>query len=164
MWAAPDDPEVAARMRTAHRRAGAALGVLPEPDAHEARGWRGRTLGQPVIAPDGPAWLRIACAPTGQVNPTFWDGSIEAEKTMPGSIPRPRLRDSHDWGDSASQYRSCTSLSPPAPPHHHRFAELVVITELLHATTRGDHLDLTEPLRNRAAHHLGRAVPEPAAG
>lgn len=40
-----------------------------------------------------------------------------------------------------------------------RFAELVVITQLLHSTTRGDNLELAEPLRNRAALLLGRTVP-----
>lgn len=42
-----------------------------------------------------------------------------------------------------------------------RFAELVAITELLDSTTRGDNLNLAEPLRERAAHLLGRAVPAP---
>jgi hypothetical protein len=40
-----------------------------------------------------------------------------------------------------------------------RFAELAVITELLHTTTHGDNLELAEPLRQRAALLLGRAVP-----
>src|SRR6266511_1809042 len=106
MWAEPDDPEVAKRMRTAHRRARAMNGVLSEPNASEAWGWRGRTLSQPVIASDGPAWLRIACAPIGQANASFWDGSIEAETVMPGSIPRPRLRDNHDFSDEPWQYRA----------------------------------------------------------
>ncbi|WP_371780176.1 hypothetical protein [Streptosporangium subroseum] len=39
-----------------------------------------------------------------------------------------------------------------------RFAELAVITELLQSITRGDNLEPAEPLRNRAAHLLGRAV------
>ncbi|WP_280724052.1 hypothetical protein [Kitasatospora sp. MAA4] len=37
-----------------------------------------------------------------------------------------------------------------------RFAELVVITELLQATTRGDHLALEDPLRARLICLLGR--------
>ncbi len=40
-----------------------------------------------------------------------------------------------------------------------RFAELVVITELLHAATRGDHRPLADPLRRRASLLLGRTVP-----
>ncbi|MGQ0774672.1 MAG: hypothetical protein ACT4NY_09685 [Pseudonocardiales bacterium] len=40
-----------------------------------------------------------------------------------------------------------------------RFAELVAITELLYATTRGDHLALAEPLRRRVSLLLGRPVP-----
>jgi thiamine kinase-like enzyme len=40
-----------------------------------------------------------------------------------------------------------------------RFAELAVTTELLHAITRGDLTDLTEPLHQRARTLLGRAIP-----
>jgi hypothetical protein len=285
MWPEPDDPATTRRMRAAHGRARAALGVLPEHDAREAWGWRGRTLSRPVAAPDGPAWLRVASAPTGRVAVTFWDGSVEAEKSMPASVPRPRMRAWHDWGDGGWEYRaelydrvadrpaagSATPAAAPdlppawwaalhaaldavaavptrrvtvfqafldramprhlgapvetaapsawstahgdfhyanlcaptlcvldwegwglAPPgydaatlHSHsllvpavaarvhaelahvldtpagRFAELVVITELLDSTTRGDNLDLAEALRDRAAHLLGRAVPFP---
>jgi hypothetical protein len=32
MWAKPDDPDVVERMRTAHREAVTALGVLPDQD------------------------------------------------------------------------------------------------------------------------------------
>jgi len=42
-----------------------------------------------------------------------------------------------------------------------QFAELVVITEVLHGTTRGDNLDLAQPVRNRAMGLLGRPVPLP---
>ncbi|MEV7969422.1 phosphotransferase [Sphaerisporangium sp. NPDC088356] len=286
MYLEPEEPGVAERMRTAHSRARAALCLLPE-QGTEAWGWRGRTLSRPVLAPDGPAWLRIACAPTGQADSTFWDGSIEAENAIPGSIPRPRLRYTHDWSDGLWKYRaelfdrlaartaaeSPTLLTAPdlpptwwtalraalddlvtisthrfsvsqqyldramprflgapidttapswstahgdfhwanicAPTLHvldwegwglaptgydaavlhsysllvpsvatrvrtelahvlnspaGQFAELAVITQLLHTTTRGDNLDLAEPLRNRATHLLGRAVPLPAAG
>lgn len=40
-----------------------------------------------------------------------------------------------------------------------RFAELAVITELLHTTADGDNVELAELLRQRAAILLGRAVP-----
>lgn len=282
----PDDPDITERMRAAHSQAMTALDVLPDQTVHEAWGWRGRTLSRPVITPDGPAWLRIACAPTGQISPTFWDGSLEAEKAIPRSVPRPRLRDSHDWTHDPWQYRaelydrvdahpaatSPTLVAEPDLPstwwaairtalndiamitthrftvrqryldrampqflgtpldtttsswstahgdfhyanicapalhildwegwglaptgydaavlHSHsllvppvasrirnelahlldtptgRFAELVAITQLLHSTTRGDNLQLVEPLRNRAALLLGRPVPFPTA-
>ena len=106
MHATPDDPDVAERMRTAHSYARTALDLLPDQDATEAWGWHGRTLSQPVIAPDGPAWLRVACAPTGQISLTFWNGSLEAEKAIPRSIPRPRLRANHDWSHDPWQYRA----------------------------------------------------------
>ncbi|MGH3868282.1 MAG: hypothetical protein ACRDQ4_19615 [Pseudonocardiaceae bacterium] len=106
MWAQPDDPDVAERMRAAHRQARTALGVLADQSAFEAWGWRGRTLSQAVVAPDGPAWLRVACAPTGHIARTFWDGSLEAEKAIPGSVPRPRLRAGHDWTHDPWEYRA----------------------------------------------------------
>jgi len=286
MWPEPDDPGVAARMRTAHSLAQAAMSVLPAEESREAWGWRGRTLGQPVTAAGGPAWLRVACAPAGQVIATFWDGSIEAEKSMPGSVPRPRLRSWHDWSDQHWEYRaelydreegrpvapspvltsqprlprswwtevraalseiaavptrrlnvrqpfldhamprllgtpvgtaapcpwttahgdfhfanicapalrvldfegwglapagydaatlhSYSLLVPPVAARIRRelacildtpagrFAELVVITELLHGAARGDNLALSGPLRQRAALLLGRTVPSPA--
>lgn len=278
----PGDRDVTTRMRTAHRWACAALSVRPEPQTHEAWGWRGRTLSQAVTTPNGPAWLRLACAPTGQANATFWNGSIEAEKAIPRSLPRPRLRDIHDWNDTQWQYRAelydrvaaqpvaafpTLTAAPVLPaawwtalrtaldtiteiptgrytirqtyldhsmprflgtpidttakswstahgdfhfanicaptlhildwegwglapagydtamihsysllvPHiatrirdefadlldtpSGRFAELAVITELLHANTRGDHLALAGPLRQRAGFLLGRAIP-----
>lgn len=93
-------------MRTAHRQARSVLGVRPTPDGHEAWGWRGRTLSQPVTAPGGPAWLRLACSPTGQIDRTFWDGSLAAEKTIPASVPRPRLREIHDFNHQAWEYRA----------------------------------------------------------
>ncbi|MGW2720444.1 hypothetical protein [Streptomyces sp. NPDC001492] len=43
-----------------------------------------------------------------------------------------------------------------------RFAELAVITQLLHGTAHGDNLDLALPLRHRAEHLLGRPVPPPS--
>lgn len=284
MYTEPDDPDVAERMRTAHSRALTALGVQLDQDVPEAWGWRGRTLSRPVIAPDGPAWLRVACAPTGQIVPTFWDGSIEAEKSIPRSVPRPRLRDNHDWSHDPWEYRAelydRVATSPVAtsptiatapdlpstwwatlraaldditavPTHRYtvrpqyldramphflgtpvdtatpswstahgdlhwanisapvlhildwegwglapdgydaavlhsysllvpglaarirseltylldtpagRYAELVVITQLLHSVTLGDHLELARPLRDRAALLLERAVPHP---
>ncbi|HEY3896326.1 MAG TPA: hypothetical protein VGL88_13285 [Pseudonocardiaceae bacterium] len=283
MWPEPDDPDVVARMRTAHARARAALDVLPAVNTHEAWGWHARTLSRPVTTPRGLAWLRVASAPIGQIVATFWDGSIEAEKAMPASVPRPRLRRWHDWNDQHWEYRaelydyatarpaatspvlravpnlptawwtvlrvalddiasvrtsrmtihqsfldhlmprllgtpidttaprpwttahgdfhfanisgpslclfdfegwglaptgydaamlhSYSLLVPPIAAQIRtevaeildtpsgRFAELVVITELLHAATRGEHLVLAEPLRRRASLLLGRTVP-----
>lgn len=285
MWPQPGDPDVAGRMHTAHREAMTVLGVLLDQTACEAWGWRGRTLSRPVIAPDGPAWLRVAGAPTGHIVPTFWDGSLDAEHVIPRSVPRPRLRVSHDWSHDSWEYRAelydRVAAHPAAPsptlrtepdlpspwwaalrtaldgiagvpthrvtvgqqyldramPHflgtpidttvpswstahgdfHYanlcgptlyildwegwglapsgydaavlhsyslllprlaarvrselaplldtpagRFAELVAITQTLHSATRGNNLDLTEPLRHRAALLLGRPVPSPS--
>jgi hypothetical protein len=93
-------------MCAAHELARAALGVQPDQDAREAWGWHGRTLGSPVITPAGPAWLRVASAPAGQPATIFWDGSVEAEKSMPRSVPRPWLRSWHDWTDQRWKYRA----------------------------------------------------------
>ncbi|WP_330347694.1 hypothetical protein [Streptomyces sp. NBC_00582] len=271
-------------MRTAHGHACAALGTRPEPDADETWGWRGRTLSLPVIAANGPAWLRVGCAPSGEINATFWNGSVAAQQAIPESVPRPRLRVVHDWNDEQWTYRaelyervtarpaspaSALTTAPDLPStwwravravlhdiapvptdrftvhepflkrampqflgtpidttppswstahgdfhwanlcapelrifdwegwglaptgydaavlHSYsllipsvaacvrremkdvlntpdgRFAELAVITQILHSTTHGDNLDLAEPLRRRAEHLLGRPVPPP---
>jgi hypothetical protein len=93
-------------MRAAHQRARATLGVQPLPDARETWGWHGRTLSQPVSAPGGPAWLRLACSPSSQIARTFWDGSVQAQQLIPATVPRPRLRETHDWTDDAWEYRA----------------------------------------------------------
>src|SRR5262249_862997 len=105
-WPEPDDPDVVRRMRTAHARARAALGAWPAGDVHDAWGWRGRTLGQLVTTPDGPAWLRVASAPTDQIIDIFWNGAVDAQQSIPRSIPRPRLLDWHDWTDQQWVYRA----------------------------------------------------------
>lgn len=284
MFTEPDDSKVTTRMRTAHCRACTALGIRPEQEAGEAWGWRGRTLSLPVVTPSGPAWLRVGCAQSGEVNATFWDGSIAAEQAIPDSVPRPRLHVVHDWSDEQWTYRAelyervtarlasptatltttpdlpstwwravravldditqvptdrfsvhqpflqrampqflGTPIDATAPSwstahgdfhwanlcapelrvfdwegwglaptgydaavlHSHsllipsvaarircelddvintpegRYAELAVITQLLHSTTRGDNLELAAPLRHRAERLLGRAVPHP---
>ncbi|MFE7608097.1 hypothetical protein [Streptomyces celluloflavus] len=284
MLTEPEDPEVTARMRTARGRACTELGIRPEQGADEAWGWHGRTLSLPVVAPGGPAWLRLGCAPSDEVNVTFWDGSVTAEQAIPDSVPRPRLHAVHDWSDGQWEYRAelyervtarpasttatltanpdvpsnwwravraglddiaqvpterfsvhqpflkrampqflGTPIDTTAPSwstahgdfhwanlcapelrifdwegwglaptgydtavlHSHsllmpsvaatvrhelrdvintpegRYAELAVITQLLHSTTRGDNLELADPLRRRAEHLLGRAVPHP---
>lgn len=284
MFTEPDDPTTTARMRTAHGHARTALGTRPEQDADETWGWRGRTLSLPVIAPNGPAWLRVGCAPSDEINNTFWNGSVAAQQAIPESIPRPRLRVVHDWNDEQWTYRaelhervtarpasptSALTITPDLPStwwravravlhdiaqvptdrftvhqpflkrampqflgtpidttppswstahgdfhwanlcapelcifdwegwglaptgydaavlHSYsllipsvtacvrrelkgvlntpegRFAELAVITQILHSTTHGDNLDLAEPLRRRAEHLLGRPVPPP---
>ncbi|MDX6354458.1 MAG: hypothetical protein QOF98_1361 [Streptomyces sp.] len=279
----PDDPRAVVRMRKACGRACNAMDVRPDHDAEEIWGWRGRTLSQTVTNRDGFAWMRIVCSPVGEANATFWDGSAEAEKAIPEAVPRPRLRDIHNWSEEQWQYRAelydrvaarPASTSPmlntepdlpsswwasirtvlqdiadvptnrlsvhqpfldramprllgtpidttaPLPwsmshgdfhwanlcapnlqvfdwegwglaptgydaavLHSHsllvrsvaarvrselahildtpsgRFAELVVITQLLHSTARGDNLELAGPLRARAAHLLGHGIP-----
>lgn len=279
----PDDADVTMRMRRAHGQACTALGTQPQQDTDEVWGWCGRTLSQTVTTRDGSAWLRVICARADEVNTTFWEGSVEAEKAMPKTVPRPRLRDIHDWNDKGWKYRAelydrvadrPTSVSPvlvaapDLPPtwwasvrtvlhdittvptnrlsvhqpfldrampqflgapidttapsswstahgdfhwanlcapelcvldwegwglaprgydaavlHIHslmvpaaaarirgelayvlntsagRYAELVVITQLLHSITRGYNVELAEPLLGRAEHLLGRRVP-----
>ena len=103
-------------MRSAHARARAALHARPAHDDHDAWGWHGRTLGQPVITPDGPAWIRIASAPTDQIVDTFWSGAIDAEWSMPTSIPRPRLLGWHDWTDRKWTYRAELYERVTTPP------------------------------------------------
>jgi hypothetical protein len=101
----PSDPGVVHRMRAAHSHARSAMGVQLSNGA-EAWGWHGRTLGKPVAACDSPAWLRVASAQAGQAVDTFWNGAIEAQRSLPRSIPRPQLHSWHDWEDQHWQYRA----------------------------------------------------------
>lgn len=102
----PDDDAVMLRMRAAHARACSILAVRAMPDAREAWGRHGRTLGQAVSTAGDPAWLRLASAFPGQIGPTFWNGNVDAEKAIPASIPRPRLRAWHDWTERQCEYRA----------------------------------------------------------
>jgi hypothetical protein len=102
----PDDPRVVARMRSAHYRARTALDARLHPGGREVWGWHGRTLGRPVITPDGPAWLRLAAASLDRTDSTFWNGSRDAKDTIPEMVPRPRLRTIHDWNEQPWRYRA----------------------------------------------------------
>jgi hypothetical protein len=106
MWPKPDDPGIARRMRAAHAQACTTLQARPAPTGHEAWGWHGRTLGRPVNTPHGPAWLRLHSTRTDQLIDTFWNGAIDAHRSMPSSIPRPRLLGWHDWTDQPWTYRA----------------------------------------------------------
>jgi len=270
-------------MRCAHDFACTQMGARTIQHGREAWGWRGRTLGRPVMTAGGVAWLRVAFASTDPFVCPFWNGNIEAEAGLPRSIPRPRLRAWHDWSDQLGLYRAelfdhtsrrtvadsaaiatlpdlpdrwwaalrnalddiatvainrvaiqqgfldwvmprylgapIDTLAPTSWATAHgelhyanlcapdlclldwegwgiaprgydaamlhsysllvpeaaervrrelghildtpdgRFAELVVISELLHAADRGSHLELIQPLRQRAARLLGRGLP-----
>jgi hypothetical protein len=117
-WPAPEDAAGAQRMRYAHDFSCALMGARMIPGAGDAWGWRGRTLGRPVVTTDGLAWLRVTCAPTDQFVALFWNGNIEAEARLPRSIPRPRLRAWREWNDQQWIYRGelfeHTSLRPIA--------------------------------------------------
>lgn len=104
-WPASSDLTTVRRMRSAHANACAALDVVAAPDAQQAWGWRGRTFGMPVAVSGTVAWLRIAAARTGHLVSTFWNGGIDAQRSMPSSIPRPQLLDWHDWTDRNWNYR-----------------------------------------------------------
>lgn len=116
MWPEPADRAVSRRMRIAVAHVRATLNLRPASDSHEVWGWHGRTLSQPVISDIGPAWLRVASVPAGLIQQIFWDGAIEAERHMPASVPRPRLRSWYDWSDQHWQYRAELYDHVPALP------------------------------------------------
>src|SRR5580692_3631646 len=106
MWPEPDDCLVVGHMRTAHGRACEAFDVIRLPEALDVWGWHGRTIAARVTATEGPAWLRVAHAPKGQMIDTFWTGAVQAHQHIPPSIPRPRLRRWQDWTNSRWAYRA----------------------------------------------------------
>jgi Phosphotransferase enzyme family len=82
------------------------MGVRAIADGREAWGWWGRTVGRPVIAADGMAWLRVSCAPADEVVALYWNGNMDAETRLPRSVPRPRLQDLRDWNEQRWTYRA----------------------------------------------------------
>lgn len=106
MWPPPDDPGLVRRMQAAHALARRTLHARSTTGGQQLWGWRGRTLGQPVISPHGPAWLRLHSVPTDRIIDTFWNGNIDAQRSIPLSIPRPRLVGWHDWTDQPWAYRA----------------------------------------------------------
>jgi hypothetical protein len=93
-------------MQAAHAVARRTLRTRPASGGHQVWGWCGRTLGQPVITRHGSAWLRLRCAATDQIVDTFWNGTIDAQHSIPSSIPRPHLLDWYDWTDPPWAYRA----------------------------------------------------------
>lgn len=106
-----DNPEVASRMRRAHTVACGALKTVPDTrpsgrGAHEAWGWRGRTLGRPVTGPYGPGWLRVVHSPSDRASGKLWTGPEDAERLLPQEIPRPSLRRVRQWTEGEDAYRA----------------------------------------------------------
>ncbi|WP_327704857.1 hypothetical protein OG530_27145 [Streptomyces decoyicus] len=110
MFSEPDDPEVVARMRTAHAVAGGVLGAAPVPRAsgglREAWGWRGRTLGTPVTGPYGLGWLRVVHSPADRASGKLWTGPEDAERLVPRQVPRPRLHLVRQWAEGEDAYKA----------------------------------------------------------
>lgn len=123
MWLAPDDPAVTGRMLAAHARACRALLAVPprqtgdgatdtagSPAGDKAGavtwGWQGRSVGRAVTTAAGRRWLRVASGRPGELVATFWDGSVEAERRLPASLPKPRLLAWRDWADAGWCYRA----------------------------------------------------------
>lgn len=105
MWPIPDSPALVQRVREAYYAACTALDAAPIPDTNEVWGWQGRTLSKTVTTVQGRAWLRLASTETSQLINTFWNGTIDAQRRLPSTIPRPQLRRWHDWADSQHSYR-----------------------------------------------------------
>ncbi|MFF4814519.1 hypothetical protein ACFY2K_08010 [Kitasatospora sp. NPDC001309] len=73
-------------------------------DSGETWGWQGRTLSGPVTSATGNAWLRLVEAPESKAGGKLWEGPLEAERTMPSAVPRPRLRERRTWTDGGYGY------------------------------------------------------------
>ncbi len=111
MSSEPDDPEVTARMRSAHTTACGFLGAAPDArpsggEAQEAWGWRGRTLGRPVTGPYGPGWLRVVHSPLDKASGKLWTGPEDAERLVPRQVPRPGLRLVRQWTEAGNAYKA----------------------------------------------------------
>lgn len=65
----------------------------------EAWGSQGRSLGKSVLATGQIRWLRLVIARTGELAHTFWNGNIDAERHLPGSILTARYLDGDGFYD-----------------------------------------------------------------
>jgi hypothetical protein len=63
----------------------------------------------------GLGWLRLASAATDTIPRTFWNGAVDAEKTLPASIQRPRLLRWNDWTSEPWAYRAELYEHVPTP-------------------------------------------------
>ncbi|MFF8432979.1 hypothetical protein [Streptomyces bacillaris] len=112
MCSEPDAPAAVDRMRAARTKACAAVGAALHPrtadsgDVREAWGWRGRTLGGPVLGPYGVGWLRVVHSPVEKANGKLWTGPEEAERLVGPQVPRPRLHLVREWAEGQNAYRA----------------------------------------------------------
>lgn len=105
MFSEPDDPVTVDRMRAAFVKACAALEGASG-GTREAWGWRGRTLGGPVIGPYGRGWLRVVHSPVEKAGGKLWTGPEEAEWLVGRQVPRPRLDLVREWAEGEDAYRA----------------------------------------------------------
>lgn len=123
MFTAPE-PAVRDRMLSARDHAYALLDLTGTAGG-EVWGYAGRTLSGAVTAPDSPAWLRLVSEPTGKAGGKLWEGPKEAERSVPPTVPRPRLTSLTDWSANGWDYRAelyqrvSTPPVSPNPVLHH---------------------------------------------
>ncbi|WP_198539997.1 hypothetical protein [Streptomyces sp. CT34] len=111
-------------MISARGHACALLGVV-DAAGGTVWGYAGRTLSGAIMAPDGPAWLRLVSEPAGKSGGKLWEGPKEAGQSVPPTVPRPRLTGLRDWSADgwdyrAEQYQLVTAPSvSPSPVARH---------------------------------------------
>lgn len=96
----PPDGPTRARMEKAHDYAAAEFGL--DCEGPSAWGWEGRTLGRR----SGPYWLRVLSTEPDNVGGKLWEGTVDAEASMPSAVPRPRLVRILDWHGGGAAYRA----------------------------------------------------------
>ncbi|MFF2812471.1 hypothetical protein ACFVT2_35920 [Streptomyces sp. NPDC058000] len=104
MFTAPEPP-VRDRMLSARDHDCALLGLTGTAGG-EVWGYAGRTLSAAVATPTTPAWLRLVSEPHGKGTGKLWEGPKEAERSMPPTVPRPRLLGLRDWSADGCDYRA----------------------------------------------------------
>ncbi|MFB6534812.1 hypothetical protein ACFCY8_37025 [Streptomyces noursei] len=114
MFTAPE-PAVRDRMLSARHHACVRLDAV-DAAGGEVWGYGGRTLSGAVTAPEGLAWLRLVSEPEDKAGGKLWEGPKEAERSVPPTVPRPRLLGLHDWSADGWAYRAELYQHVDTPP------------------------------------------------
>ncbi|MFF3326510.1 hypothetical protein [Streptomyces sp. NPDC002889] len=101
MFSEPEEP-TATRMRGARAIACTALTVRDIAE-EPVWGYAGRTLSGAVT---GRGWLRLVSERADRAGGRLWEGPRTAQEVLPVTVPRPVLRQIHDWSTDGWSYRA----------------------------------------------------------
>jgi hypothetical protein len=78
-------------------------------------GWHDRTIGAPIVTPDGQRWLRVVSEQHQWARGDRWTGNQEANGNMFVGVPKPKLLDQREWPVGALRVRADLMSYVPDP-------------------------------------------------